>query len=565
MRRMVQWFLPGIALGALLLAPAHRAEACGCFAIPSPATPVLQAGERILFAKEGNNVLAYIQVQYQGAADQFAWLIPLPSVPQVDIGTDELFTKLDSNTAPNYVLSTVRLACGNSGGGSGTGAVGCGASLSSGNTNFTPVGASDLGAVNGDIVVERASVGPYDYAVLKADNGTELNTWLTDNRYFVPTGTTDALTPYLRTGAYFLALKLRAGESVGDLVPVVLRYPSDMPMIPITLTSVGAVPHMGVLVYMLGEGRGVPTNYHHSVINDLPMWQGTTTLSALIDKAVGEAPQHHTFFTQFHGSARALDHSVDYSGRFGDLTYLATLGDPSEYLRKLLKTGFPFSSTMLAILNHYIPLPAYLPGVPALNYYQNYDFYSTYRQNDVSDGGAATAVFDPVALTNELNERIVKPSRAAQKLLDAHPQLTRLYTTLSPEDMNLDPVFGWNKTLPDVSNLVSATATQPCSGQTWVKNAAGQKMYIRSTTTLPASLRVEVLGQEGSPTVMTDNSTLISNALTPIVGDDTQPHLSSGVGCGCDLATSAGTGAGTAMLMVLTGLGLLAQRLRRRR
>ena len=524
MKRVLQWFLPGIALGAMMLAPIHRAEACGCFAIPSPATPVLQAGERILFAKEGNNVLAYIQVQYQGAADQFAWLIPLPSVPQVDIGTDELFTKLEGNTQPTYVTSTVRLSCGNGSSGVAT-SVGCGASLSARDPNFTPVGAADLGAFNGDLVVERSSIGPYDYAVLKADNGTELTTWLADNRYFVPTGTGDALKPYLRPGAYFLALKLRAGESVGDLVPVVLRYPSDMPMIPITLTSVGAVPHMGILVYLLGEGRGIPTNYHHSVINDLPLWQGTTTLASLIDKAVAEAPQHHTFFTQFHGSARLMDRTVDYPGRFGSASVLAAINDPSAYLQNLKQLGFLFTPTVVSILNHYLPIPNSI-RVSGAVYYANYDNYDLYRIQDPSDGGTPPVAFDPVGLTNELEERVVVPSQAAQLLLNGRPDLTRLYTTLSPEDMTVDPVFGWNKTLPDVTNLVAATATQPCSGSTWVRSPSGFDMYIRSTATLPASLRVEVLGLEGPPTMVTDNSTLIRDALTPIASADTQSQSS---------------------------------------
>ena len=51
--------------------------------------------------------------------------------------------------------------------------------------------------------------------------------------------------PYIRPGAYFLALKLRPGESAGDLQPVVLRYRSDLPMIPIVLTQVAAAAGHG--------------------------------------------------------------------------------------------------------------------------------------------------------------------------------------------------------------------------------------------------------------------------------------------------------------------------------
>ena len=95
-----------LATAAVAAVAAHApdARACGCFAQPSTATPVVQAGERILFAHEGDKVIAYIQIQYQGAADEFGWIVPLPSVPTLEVGTDELFTMLDSATLPQYQL-----------------------------------------------------------------------------------------------------------------------------------------------------------------------------------------------------------------------------------------------------------------------------------------------------------------------------------------------------------------------------------------------------------------------------------------------------------------------------
>src|SRR6478609_7721013 len=86
-------------------AHASDARACGCFAMGSTAQPVVQAGERILFAHEADQVIAYIQIKYQGAADQFGWIVPLPSVPTLELGTDALFTMLDSTTLPQYRLT----------------------------------------------------------------------------------------------------------------------------------------------------------------------------------------------------------------------------------------------------------------------------------------------------------------------------------------------------------------------------------------------------------------------------------------------------------------------------
>src|SRR5205814_1004691 len=99
-------------------------------------------------------------------------------------------------------------------------------------------------------LVYQDSIGPYDYAVLHADRKDDMLQWLADNHYFVPAGTQDAVGAYIHAGAYFLALKLKSGQSAGDLQPVVVRYASDLPMIPIVLTSVTAQPNMGIQVWM---------------------------------------------------------------------------------------------------------------------------------------------------------------------------------------------------------------------------------------------------------------------------------------------------------------------------
>src|SRR5262249_1646226 len=96
-----------MALGAALAflgIEARNAEACGCFTPPDPSVPVVQAGERILFAVKDGQVTAHIQIQYAGDAADFGWLLPLPSVPTLQVGTDELFTSLINNTQPKYVL-----------------------------------------------------------------------------------------------------------------------------------------------------------------------------------------------------------------------------------------------------------------------------------------------------------------------------------------------------------------------------------------------------------------------------------------------------------------------------
>src|SRR5438067_803846 len=102
MRRPRWLTAAGFVAGALALAPAHNANACGCFTPPDPSVPVVQAGERLLFSVDGGQVTAHIQIQYAGAAGDFGWLLPLPSVPTLELGSDEVFNDLITQTQPKY-------------------------------------------------------------------------------------------------------------------------------------------------------------------------------------------------------------------------------------------------------------------------------------------------------------------------------------------------------------------------------------------------------------------------------------------------------------------------------
>src|SRR5256885_1847924 len=53
----------GLAASALWALPVHDAAACGCFTPPDPSVPIVQAGERILFAMQDGVVTAHIQIQ----------------------------------------------------------------------------------------------------------------------------------------------------------------------------------------------------------------------------------------------------------------------------------------------------------------------------------------------------------------------------------------------------------------------------------------------------------------------------------------------------------------------
>jgi MYXO-CTERM domain-containing protein len=574
----------GLSLtGALVLGHTPEAHACGCFAPPDPTVPIVQAGEAIAFHMDHGQVTAHIQISYKGKAQDFGWLLPVNSVPTLEVGTDELFVQLISTTQPVYRLQAEYN--GNCpfdpsrNGGLGGGSAG-------------PASDSDEGGGGGggdgyDPLVIRDNVGPYDYAVLRADQKQPMLDWLDQNGFFVPAGTDGVVDAYIRPGAYFLALKLRKGNDVGDIQPVVVKYESALPMIPIVLTSVAADPDMPILVWVLGNSRAIPRNFYHTQLNDAELnWLGfADNYLDVINRAVDEADGHHSFVTEYAGSSSIMQNILDYQGRFGDLDALRATTDAINYVEYLTYNGYTtggntpplfqptFTSQVLGILQEQLPVPKKIlkelqqNGQTASAFYLSYRYYvetdAAQRPDMYTD---LDTTFDSVELTNQLEERVVTPTLAAGKMFTEHPYLTRMYTTLSPSEMTRDPVFSFNPDLADVANVHSGRLIYYCglipnddilttpavlvTEDGWelsFPHGTGENPWDNADW--PNSHYIQEVREEGAANNVVDNTDIIASVIAAKNGD----------GGGCSVGGGAATGIGALFLLGLFGY------LRRRR
>jgi MYXO-CTERM domain-containing protein len=530
-----------LMVGLVFLLRSPAAHACGCFTPPDPSVPIVQAGERIAFQIADGKVTAHIQIQYSGPAEEFGWLLPLPSLPELEVGTDELFNQLIQQTQPLYRLTAEyegdcwfdpsRGGGGDDGGDSASGD-----------------GGAPPGEDGESPLVLRDSIGPYDFAVLRADEQQPMLDWLDENGFFVPAGTDEAVVPYIRPGAYFLALKLLKGNDVGDIQPVVVEYASDLPMIPIVLTSVAADPDMPVLVWVLGESRAIPRNFFHTKINDgqIDWLNAGANYIDVITRAVDEADGHHSFVTEYADSTLIMRDLLDYPGRFGDLNELGATFEAVSYVEYMSFNGFPtggnappfftpaFTSQTLAILQKHLPVPARLleeltdQGQGANGYYQNMRYFvENDRLNRPDFYTDLDLDFDPAELTAELTERVVEPTLAAGALFRENKYMTRLFTTMSPDEMSKDPVFSFNPDLPDVSNVhegrliyycgiiaedsPTTTPAKIITEDGWelgLPDGPGQNPWLIDTW--PQSRFIEVVREEGAADAVVDNSEAIA-------------------------------------------------------
>src|SRR3954468_10577629 len=99
------WGALGFAFALVALVPARPARACGGFFCGT--TPVDQTAERIVFKVHEDSTTMITQIAYTGKAEDFAWVLPLASVPDVaslKVFPQRALTALDANTGPQFQL-----------------------------------------------------------------------------------------------------------------------------------------------------------------------------------------------------------------------------------------------------------------------------------------------------------------------------------------------------------------------------------------------------------------------------------------------------------------------------
>lgn len=271
---MRRWI--GLMAAGLALVGAHApvAQACGGFFCGR--APVDQTAERILFSVGESSTTMITQITYTGDAEDFAWVLPLPEVPDpesLDTFPQLALNALDANTAPVFSQPCLVAASADSTADAGLAA---------------PESEDD-----GVTVHVRQVVGDYDVAVIESADPELLVQWLRDNNYRITSSMEPYIDIYTEEGMKFLALKLVNGADVSDIVPFQLELPGTSPSIPLRMTALAAEPEMGVLAMILGPQRYGPANWTEVDIDDADIrmegrWGGRTNWTSLVAKAVDE-------------------------------------------------------------------------------------------------------------------------------------------------------------------------------------------------------------------------------------------------------------------------------------
>ena len=211
---------------AALLSAATPASACGGFFCGN--TPVDQQGEDILFSVDEvlGETTVHVKIQYAGPAEEFAWILPVPTEPSLGLSSESLFRELYWRTQPSFGLKYEEIGKCDMDGRNWD---------SSSDVAFSTASSAGGTSPPSDAVtvVSQSTVGPYETVVLQAETEDALLDWLSANSFQLPSTLDAALAPYVASGSYFVALKLRKDTDVGELQPLSLTYPGTGASIPI--------------------------------------------------------------------------------------------------------------------------------------------------------------------------------------------------------------------------------------------------------------------------------------------------------------------------------------------
>ncbi|KIG17100.1 hypothetical protein DB30_03697 [Enhygromyxa salina] len=508
---------------ALAAGSPQTADACGgtfCDAGPQ-VMPVDQTGESIIFwiDESGSEPYteAHIQIQYEGDAERFAWIIPVMEVPEVLVGSQALFDNMLQATVPTFTINTTSIGdCGGSFG------IGCAsADLAGGDRNegFSSGDGGDGADTNdGPEILDRGFAGAFEYVTLSGDTIEEVTDWLDQAGYAQDPDAPPILEEYLEEGFVFVAVKLASGAGVDEIHPLAVRYPGVEPCIPIRLTRIAAVDDMAIRAFFLGDTRVAPQNWPHVEINHSRFdWVNgpSTNYNEIVSLAIDEAGGRG-FVTEYSGTDAIISTSGVFEASWSvtALQDIAAVDVVDELTSQNLMTCDGLECTFRhpqveALLNIYLPAP---DGIAAHTYWSCVSCYEGLIDQ--------TAWGTQPGFSADFEARIYGPAQHAIDMLDNATVLTRLFTLLSPHEMIEDPLFHEASGLPTVDNNIGATRVNDCDGgPSYIELPDGRTIALDDGGSMPdldgnpAALRIEQVPMMGPPQVELDNAGDIDGAL----------------------------------------------------
>ncbi len=270
-----------------------------------------------------------LRTGFQTQARDFAWIVPVPGLPQLAEAEAELFRQAYDYTAP--ITRDRRFGC-------------CGLGQED-DFRIDPAGSG------GVIVYEERTVGVYDTRVVGADSPSELAEWLEEKGYLRDANrgeVTDALQFYIDKAWYFVAMRIDSTAFAGypsapwwygSTPAISLSFDTAQAVLPMRISAISSAPRVEVYVYVCAPHRmtfpGARTEYANRI--------GRDELSFLRrhHPLVAQQVKEGSFLTRLHGELTAADMAQDIE--------ITPAGHDREF-RRIDYAAWPWFETALLAL-----------------------------------------------------------------------------------------------------------------------------------------------------------------------------------------------------------------------
>jgi len=242
-----------LSFAGLILVPVLAAtRVLACCAIARSGIPVVNADQTVIILWDAATKTEHFirQASFQSGADDFAFLVPTPSRPELDESGNAAFPYLQKLTEPETQKRKAQ------GGGIGCGCGTAGVPLA----ERFPAGAAR--------VVEEKRVAGFDAVVLAADSADALVGWLNENGYEFSPAAEEWAKPYVEGGWMITALKVAKDKDIEKIddkrvsaAALRLTFKTDRPLFPYREPDSGeaaktlGVRHRLLRIYCIAEAR----------------------------------------------------------------------------------------------------------------------------------------------------------------------------------------------------------------------------------------------------------------------------------------------------------------------
>jgi hypothetical protein len=248
-----------LAVSLIAAAPAHAF--CGFF-VGKADGQLFNKSSQVAIVRDGNRTVITMGNDFKGEMDEFALVVPVPSVltrEQIHVGERRLLQRLDAYSAPRLVEYTDGDPC----------------SVRHRDVMMLAAPppmmarrdkAKDVDKVLGVTVEAAYTVGEYDILLLSATQSQGLEIWLRESGYRIPPRAAAALAPYVRQQMKFFVARVNVKEQrksgYQELRPIQIAFESPKFMLPIRLGMANADGPQDLIVYALTRnGRVESSNY----------------------------------------------------------------------------------------------------------------------------------------------------------------------------------------------------------------------------------------------------------------------------------------------------------------